>query len=458
MCSTIELWRLPRIDTAAGMCRRIWRGDPTSPEEEFAPRFDDDGNQTLIKTATGIWSVTYNGENRPIIWECVSTNSPTPNSSTPTLISMSYDRMGRRVTKNNQRFVYDGYLQIANFELQTSNIKLQTFIWDPTELVATRPLAWLVLRSLGEGGYYTHDGNKNVSEVITSNGDEAAHYEYAPFGALVAQTGDSAMRNPFRFSSEYTDDVLGLAYYNYRHYEPLVGRWMNRDPIGESDILNLFCFNGNDAIDVIDLLGQRTLTYIPPPDSTVTPFELGIEWLTGLGPRHRDFTDGDAFAEQLRQHNHIQAKIKEVSAALTQKCSENCSFSGPYELVGPGANYNLRGWVGVINYLGDYSNLLTFGVFGNLAVTYTGSYTARFTMQSVDCCANVAVIEIVINNRSHAASAFRPPVVGYTAWWQRNVAPRINRLFRRGPMSPTTQRVTLTETLTLSSKCGGNRR
>ena len=28
----------------------------------FSPQFDDDGNQTLVTTATGIWSVTYNGE------------------------------------------------------------------------------------------------------------------------------------------------------------------------------------------------------------------------------------------------------------------------------------------------------------------------------------------------------------------------------------------------------------
>ena len=76
----------------------------------------------VTTTAWDGWSVTYNGENRPVLWQCVSTNSPTPNSTTPTLISMSYDRMGRRVTKNDQRFVYDGYLQIANFELQTLNV------------------------------------------------------------------------------------------------------------------------------------------------------------------------------------------------------------------------------------------------------------------------------------------------------------------------------------------------
>ena len=95
-----------------------------SPRETFTPQFDDDGNQTLIKTSTGIWSVTYNGENRPILWTLV--NSSTPNSSTSPLISMSYGRMGRRVTKNDQRFVYDGYLQIANFERASTNSQLTT--------------------------------------------------------------------------------------------------------------------------------------------------------------------------------------------------------------------------------------------------------------------------------------------------------------------------------------------
>ena len=101
----------------------------------------------VTTTAWDGWSVTYNGENRPVLWENISTNSPTPNSSTPPLISMSYDRMGRRVAKNDLRFVYDDYLQIANFEVASTNSQLTThnaqlFIWDPTEPVATRPLVW----------------------------------------------------------------------------------------------------------------------------------------------------------------------------------------------------------------------------------------------------------------------------------------------------------------------------
>lgn len=205
----------------------------------------------VTTTAWYDWFVTYNGENRPILWQCVSANSLTPNSLAPSLISMSYDRMGRRVPKNDQRFIYDGYLQIANSELQTLNTKLQTFIWDPTEPVATRPLVWLRGTS---AAYYTLDGNKNVSEVVTVDGTLAAHYEYAPFGAVIAQHGASAVANSWCFSSECTDNTLGIAYYNYRHYEPIVGKWTSRDPLGEKGCLHLYCYLCNET-GKTDLLG-----------------------------------------------------------------------------------------------------------------------------------------------------------------------------------------------------------
>lgn len=227
---------------------------------EFTPQFDDDGNQTLIKTSTGIWSVTYNGENRPVLWENVSTNSPTPNSTTPTLISMSYDRIGRRVTKNNQRFVYDGYLQIANIEHQTSNIKLQTFIWDPTEPVATRPLVWnsSTLQPFNfSTSYYVHNGNKNVSEVVAENGDIAAHYDYAPFGAVIARRGASAAANPWRFSSEFAEDDTGTVYYNYRVFESRHGLWMSRDLLEDGGHANLYVAMRNNPISRIDLIGLK---------------------------------------------------------------------------------------------------------------------------------------------------------------------------------------------------------
>ena len=107
----------------------------------------------------------------------------------------------------------------------------------------TRPLYWQPRTSQGNFSlFYTHDGNKNVSEAVFYQRARgvAAHYEYAPFGEVTAQTRgnawgtlDLATDNPWRFSCEYADDATATVYDNYRHYEPVTGRWMRRDPVNE---------------------------------------------------------------------------------------------------------------------------------------------------------------------------------------------------------------------------------
>ena len=98
---------------------------------------------------------------------------------------------------------------------------------------------------------------------IIGNGIEA-HYDYAPFGAITRAISASAVsdntfttENPFRFpspgglgrifSSEYLDDTLGLEYYNYRHYNPIDGRWINRDPIEKVGVYVQDSYDFQDA-------------------------------------------------------------------------------------------------------------------------------------------------------------------------------------------------------------------
>ena len=210
--------------------------------------YDDDGNQTLVTTKTGTWRVTYNGENRPVRWTREGDGKT---------VAMSFDHMGRRRTKDGQRFFYDGYLQVANERTVSNELVRQSFVWDPTEPVATRPLAWF--GSNAPPRLYTHDGNKNVSEVVAvASGTNAtvevvAHYDYAAFGAVIAQKGDCAEANPWRFSSEYEDTELGLDYYNYREYESMVGRWLGYDFV--ADCLNryVWCENYTGGFDFLGL-------------------------------------------------------------------------------------------------------------------------------------------------------------------------------------------------------------
>ena len=242
---------LANLETYATLSQTAANGDETDDlissttnqvylaqsSETFA--YDDDGNQTMITTKTGLWRVTYNGENRPVRW-----------TKGNTVVTMSYDHMGRRRAKNTQRFFYDGYLQFAEFTTAIPNSSFllrNSYVWDPTESVATRPLTW---QRGNSAAYYVVDGNKNVSEVVDSDGSLAAHYEYAPFGAVILQRGESAATNPWRFSSEYAKDDTATVYYNYRHYEPVMGRWMQRDPIalskGYDFLTNLTIFQGCD--------------------------------------------------------------------------------------------------------------------------------------------------------------------------------------------------------------------
>ena len=110
------------------------------------------------------------------------------------------------------------------------------------------------------GIVYAHtnavDGNKNVSEVLDESGNIVAHYEYAAFGDAVIVSGEKALANPFRFSSEYADDALGLTYYNYRHLDHAAGRWLSRDPIEEQGGWNLYGLCGNCVLNTIDALGK----------------------------------------------------------------------------------------------------------------------------------------------------------------------------------------------------------
>ncbi len=53
--------------------------------------------------------------------------------------------------------------------------------------------------------------------------------------------------------------------YGFRYYEPLTGRWLNRDPIEERGGLNLYAFVGNDGVGRLDLFGLYCSGYTPRP-------------------------------------------------------------------------------------------------------------------------------------------------------------------------------------------------
>ena len=112
--------------------------------------------------------------------------------------------------------------------------------------------------------------------LVASSGSSVASYEYGPFGEPVRVSGAMAGANPFRFSTKYTDDETGMLYYGYRYYNPSLGRWVSRDPLGEAFFarslasvlrqqtrfktlraaqIEELCFVENNPLSNIDVLG-----------------------------------------------------------------------------------------------------------------------------------------------------------------------------------------------------------
>jgi RHS repeat-associated protein len=116
-----------------------------------------------------------------------------------------------------------------------------------------------------------YDGNGNVHGMIkASDGSIAAAYEYDAFGQTLRESGPYAASNPFRYSTKFTDIETGLVYYGLRYYSPSLGRFLNKDPIGESGGVNLYGFCGNNGVNKWDMLGMA----IPVP-AGVTPGTVG---------------------------------------------------------------------------------------------------------------------------------------------------------------------------------------
>ncbi len=191
------------------------------------------------------------------------------------------------------RFLNDGDDMVA--EYNSSGTLLRRYVHGTS--AGDDPLVWFEGSGVADTArhHLYADQQGSIVAVTDSAGNETAIDSYDEYGIPDDSSAASlATKGRFRYTGQAWLPELGMYYYKARMYSPTLGRFMQTDPIGYGDGMNMYRYVHDDPINGTDPTGSNMYVcgiYQVTYDDGVTEIRYDCFWQPGIevdAPRIRD--------------------------------------------------------------------------------------------------------------------------------------------------------------------------
>ncbi|WP_248748046.1 RHS repeat-associated core domain-containing protein [Pseudomonas sp. MWU12-2037] len=254
-------------------------GRPPS-EEEIAAAFDGNGNLLELQPGQAMsWDLRNQlREVRPVERESADDDLE--------LYLYGGDGMRRRKvrsTQTNVRSLISEVRYLPGLEIRTreGTGEVLQVICVQAGRSAMQVLHWETTPPSGIANdqyrYNLTDHLSSSSLELDSEAEVISQETYHPYGSTAWFAGRSEVEASYktvRYSGKERD-TTGLYYYGFRYYAPWVQRWINPDPAGDIDGLNVYRFVRGNPVTQADIMGLR------PPRTADEAYEIAQHMAAG---------------------------------------------------------------------------------------------------------------------------------------------------------------------------------